>query len=573
MLDKKNAGSANKAQSKADFLKEIAALKDEVARAHRQIEKLQGSGRSGNGERDQEAVRASEKRLLEAVDSLPASFHLWDADERLVMTNRIQLEWLPEIADIMVPGLPMEELIRQMVERKLTDVKPGKEKEYVRDRLAFFRGLTTMVEEVRKSGGRWLQARHIRLPDGSLVSVRVDISDAKRNDEHFRQVQKMEAIGQLTGGLAHDFNNILGIVIGNLEILQRMLAHDRRASDRIEAAIDGATRGVDLTGHLLEFSRQQSQDAEIVNANNSIVDMRELLARPLTPAIDIRLRPAEVLWPVRMDRGEFENALLNLVLNGRDAMAGGGVLTIDTANRTVLAGDRDAPADIEPGDYAVVTVSDTGAGMDEDVLDKIFEPFFSTKTATQATGLGLSMVYGFVQRSGGYIRVRSELSKGSSVQLFLPRAEGRSINLDKFEDDVGLLVGGNETILVVDDESLLRNVAATYLRELGYQVLEAANGAEALDMLYDYPAIDLMFCDIVMPGGIDGYDLARRALEDRADLKIVFTSGFARNDDSLSLADQAIKEAVTHHLHKPYVRSELVRTVRMALGPTALNNP
>jgi PAS domain S-box-containing protein len=348
--------------------------------------------------------------------------------------------------------------------------------------------------------------------------------------EALRQSQKMEAVGQLTGGVAHDFNNLLQVVVGNIETLQRKLPDSfdrlRRAADN---AMAGAQRAVNLTQHLLAFSRRQPLDPQPLAINKLVGGMSDMLQRTLGELIEIETRLDPQLWYVEIDGNQLESALLNLAVNARDAMSGGGKLAITTSN--VHHDTRDAPLDAIPqGDYVLISVDDIGIGMTPDVLARVFEPFFTTKSVGHGTGLGLSQVYGFVKQSGGQIKIDSTPGKGTSIRIFLPRLVGAvPIPTDDEECSVPVL-SPVDTVLVVEDDPDVRAYTVDTVRELGYQVREARDGPSALKVLqtegYD---IDLLFTDVVLPGGMNGHQLAQQAQELHPRLKVLFATGYARD--------------------------------------------
>jgi signal transduction histidine kinase/DNA-binding response OmpR family regulator len=344
-----------------------------------------------------------------------------------------------------------------------------------------------------------------------------------------QQSQKLQAIGQLTGGLAHDFNNLLAAVGGSFTLIQRRLADGKPGAERyIEAGQDAVRRAATLTQRLLAFSRQQHLDPKPLDANRLIAGMEELIRRTVGPGIEVEVVGAGGLWPAKIDGPQLESALLNLCINARDAMApDGGKLTIETANKWL--DDRNAhERDLPTGQYISICVSDTGTGMPPDVIDKVFEPFFTTKPVGQGTGLGLSMVYGFVRQSGGQVRIYSEVGKGTTMCLYFPRHLGE-VEEPHHRAAVPRAHGHGQTVLIVDDEATLRMVISDGLEEDGYEVVAARNGATALQILRSDLHIDLMISDVGLPGGMNGRQLAHEARRHRPDLKILFITGFAEN--------------------------------------------
>lgn len=380
--------------------------------------------------------------------------------------------------------------------------------------------------------------------------------------EQLHQAQKMEAVGQLTGGLAHDFNNLLMIIIANLDLLETMLKGQPAAQKLVNAAVGASLRGAELTKQLLAFSRRQQLQPQPVDLNQLVSATAELLRRTLGEAIAIRTAFGRQIWTADADPSQVESALVNLSINARDAMPGGGALTIETANVTLddvyVADNPDATA----GDYVMLAVTDTGTGMPPDVVRRVFEPFFTTKPIGQGTGLGLSMVYGFAKQSGGHVKIYSEPGHGTTVRLYLPKArEQRTAAPIEESGDGGSLQGNDEVVLVVEDNEDVRSVTARQLGILGYRVIEAETAAEAMRVIDGDARVDVMFTDVVMPGGVSGFDLAENARARRPDLGILFTSGFTE----VSLRNNAALEQSAGLLSKPYRLEALARKIREAL--------
>jgi PAS domain S-box-containing protein len=383
--------------------------------------------------------------------------------------------------------------------------------------------------------------------------------EAERQREQLRQSQKMEAVGQLTGGLAHDFNNLLAIIIGNLDMLREVRADDAVTNELVRDALESALRGADLTRRLLAFSRRQPLKPERVEINDVISAIVHLLTRTLGENISIEMSLAPNVWPVQVDRAQFEAVIANLATNARDAMPRGGALLIDTQNGHLDAAYAAGHSDVTPGDYVVIEVSDSGTGMPPDVLSRIFEPFFTTKEQGKGTGLGLSMVFGFMKQSGGHVTVYSEPGRGTTFRLYLPRhREKAAVQEERSEQTVP--PGGSETILVVEDNAGLRRIVMRQLRDAGYRVLEAADAEAAMEIIDSSEPIDLLLTDIVMPGAMDGRDLARVAVARRPDVRTLLTSGFP---DARWTASGSHTEG--RLLGKPYRKEELRRVVREVL--------
>ena len=398
--------------------------------------------------------------------------------------------------------------------------------------------------------------------EGILVTAAIrDISERKQLARQLHQSQKMEAIGQLTGGIAHDFNNLLGVIIGNLDLLDRLVADNDVAVKRVQTAQKAAARGADITRRLLVFSSNEELKPSVVLLRDSIQNMIELAGRALGADIKITTHVDTSVPPLFVDPAGLESALLNLVVNARDAMPKGGsiiisshVQNLEESHPTVQAGE------VKAGSYVCVSVTDTGHGMSRETLERAFEPFFTTKPRNKGTGLGLAMVYGFVKQSGGAVRAYSELGQGTTVSFYLPLAADLSqpVPADA-PKPLNAKMGG--TVLVVDDEEDLIEVALAYLSEMGFATFEAKDGAGALEMLAQHDEIDLMVTDIVMPGGMNGVELVQRARALRPNLKIVYSSGFPAE----ALAEKSMPLVEGPLLRKPYQRAEFAAIVHSVM--------
>ncbi|MCW3849568.1 PAS domain S-box protein [Sphingomonas sp. LB-2] len=390
---------------------------------------------------------------------------------------------------------------------------------------------------VRKDGSRfWASVviDPIRNDDGRLIGfakVTRDLTEKRAIEEQLRQSQKMEAVGQLTGGLAHDFNNLLTGISGSLEMMQMRWAQGRTADfDRYFMAAHGAVkRAASLTHRLLAFSRRQTLDPKPTNVNRLLGGIEDLVRRTVGPSVDVEVVGASGLWPTLVDPNQLENAVLNLCINGRDAMPDGGKLTIETTNKWLderAARQQDLPV----GQYVAVCVTDTGTGMTPDVIAKAFEPFFTTKPLGEGTGLGLSMIYGFARQSGGQVRVYSEVGQGTTMCLYLPRYDGDAPadEVDRSAARSGP-VGDGEVVLVIDDEPTVRMLVAEVLGESGYAVIEAADGPSGVRILESNTRIDLLITDVGLPGGMNGRQVADAARASRPNLKVLFITGYAEN--------------------------------------------
>jgi signal transduction histidine kinase len=457
----------------------------------------------------------------------------------------------------------------------------------------------------RDSAIKWMEVRAVIVYDREnratrVVGVNVDVTDRKRAaaelrafaetleeavkertrelvaenearqraEESLRQAQKMEAVGQLTGGVAHDFNNLLTVVMGGLDVIHRQISAlpPSSAVSRIirakDMALQGAQRAATLTSRLLAFSRQQALVPQSVDANRLVAGMSDFLHRTLGESVSLETVLAGGLWRAFADANQLENAVLNLALNARDAMPNGGKLTIETANcyldQAYVTGLSEPVA---PGQYVMIAVADTGAGMSRETLERAFDPFFTTKDIGKGTGLGLSQVYGFVRQSSGHVKIYSELGEGTTVKVYLPRHSGDGGDIENADPVPDLThATGTEKILVVEDDDALRAYTTEILAELGYSVLSARNAASALAVL-DRNDIDLLFTDVVMPGGTNGRELAEEALRRKPGLKVLFTTGYTRN----AIVHQGRLDAGVELLGKPFSFADLAAKVRALL--------
>ena len=383
-----------------------------------------------------------------------------------------------------------------------------------------------------------------------------------------RQMQKMEAVGQLTGGIAHDFNNMLAIIIGSLDIAKRRLHSDvARLESCLDNAMEAAQRAAQLTGRLLAFSRQQPLEPRVLDVNRLVGGMSEMLRRTVGEDLRVETVLAGGLWPTFADPSQLENAILNLCVNARDAMPDGGRLTIETGNASLDDDYAAANSEESAGQYVQVCVTDTGAGMPPQVVERAFDPFYTTKGVGRGTGLGLSQVHGFVKQSGGHVKIYSEAGVGTSVKLYLPRSLAAEEKVDVARSaEAAPRARGEEIVLVVEDEERVRHLSVDALRELGYVVVQAADATEALSVLELQPRVDLLFTDIVMPD-MNGRRLADLARETRPDLKVLYTTGYTRN----AVVHNGVLDSGVAFLPKPFMLDQLARKVRSVLDGEGAN--
>lgn len=419
------------------------------------------------------------------------------------------------------------------------------------------RKLTTPAG-VRTVETRMVPIANARGSPALILAIVRDVTENREREVQLRQLQRLDAIGRLTGGVAHDFNNLLAIIHGNAELLRERTEDGTEPAEMIEDVIGAAGRGAELVRRLLAYARMQHLEPGAIDLNARLPNVIGLLHRVLGEDVAVRSRPADGLWPANVDPTQVDDAIVNLAINARDAMPGGGTLTIETSNVHL---DEDYAAhhvEVRPGEYVMLAVSDTGSGMPQDVIDRAFEPFFTTKEEGHGTGLGLSQVYGWVKQSGGHIKIYSELGHGTTIKLYLPRAETQA-EAGQGAPDPGTPCG-DETVLVVEDNPNVRKTVIRQLHDLGYETVEAESGGQALELARGGLEFDLLLTDVIMPGGMTGYQLADELRSERPSLKVLFTSGYtelAASNGSPARSDPL--------LSKPYRKQDLGRAVRAVL--------
>ena len=515
--------------------------------------------------RQQAALIAAEKRtrmVLEAMDGMG----VWTYD---IAADRFE----SDAGFAALYGFTAEEIRRgigltDVAARIHPDDRPALRAEHARARVSDEDGASEYRLRLPDGTLRWIMSRTHVMHDASgrreqIIGVGVDVTRQRELEERLRQAQKMEAVGQLTGGLAHDFNNLLAGISGALELMQVRLTQGRTGElpRYIGAAQTAAQRAAALTHRLLAFSRRQPLDPRPVDVARLIRGMEELLRGTLGPAVTVELHTDPASWPILADANQLENALLNLCINARDAMPDGGVVTITTENDWLDAADA-AARDLPAGAYLSLCVADTGTGMSPDTIARAFDPFFTTKPIGQGTGLGLSMIYGFVRQSGGHVQIHSVLGEGTRMCLHLPRHEGTAGAATERAAAAPLPAGDGETVLVVDDEPTLRMLVGEILGELGYRTLEAKTGAEALVLIEGDARIDLLVTDVGLPGGIDGRQVADCARAARPGLPVLFITGYAEN----AVVGNGPLEPGMALIAKPFAIDALAARVRAMLG-------
>jgi PAS domain S-box-containing protein len=526
---------------------QLSALNEEL---ERQVEE-----RTANAERSRRFMNAVVNNMQDAIvvnhnDRIafanPAFARLLGAASPAELMDRPVWEVLP-------PGsqAQSEERIRQMK-------SSGLPAPLIETQLSRVDGTTVDVE---------VAAAPFRLDhDTAILAIFHDVTARKAQELQLRQAQKMEAVGQLTGGIAHDFNNLLGVVIGNLDLLLEAGALPEEGSELLQAAMDASLRGAELTQRLLSFSRKQALSPRVMDFNERLPGLAALLRRTLGENIRVQMVPGADLHAAVADPGQLENAVVNLAINARDAMPNGGVLTIETANVHLDEIYAAQHSEVEPGDYVMLAVTDTGTGMAPDTVERAFEPFFTTKEPGRGSGLGLSMVYGFTKQSGGHVKIYSEAGHGTTVKLYLPRAL-QDADRAAAPAPAAPIPLGREAVLVVEDNGQMRDTAVRLLRELGYSVSEADSALAALELMDGGLQPELLFTDIVMPG-MSGYELAQAVRERRPGMKVLFTSGYAEASLRTGMAEAGPV------LGKPYRKRDLATRVRQVLdGETLAASP
>jgi PAS domain S-box-containing protein len=472
------------------------------------------------------------------------------AGERLIGRDRSEIIGRTE-ADLFPPAEA-----RQVREANMSVVESGEPRTFTDRKLTAasgVRSVETRMVPINNGGGT----------PGRILAIIRDVTDAKLREEQIRQLQRMDAIGRLTGGVAHDFNNLLAIVQGNSELLRDRLETGSEEAEMADDVVGAAGRGAELVRRLLAFARMQHLEPEAIDLNARLRDLLGLLQRSLGETITVRAKTGDGLWPAIVDPTQVDDAIVNLAINARDAMPGGGTLTVETENVTLEEDYAAHHVEVTPGDYVMLAVSDTGTGMSTEVIGRAFEPFFTTKREGEGTGLGLSQVFGWVKQSGGHIKIYSELGHGTTIKLYLPRAHAQSA--DKRPRPEVATPTGDETVLVVEDNPNVRKTVVRQLHDLGYKTIEAESGGSALQMVKDGAEFDLLLTDVIMPGGMTGYELADELRQARPGLKILFTSGYT--ELATAREQTALKDPL---LSKPYRKQDLGRAVRSVLDGGAV---
>ena len=510
------------------------------------------------------AVRKSEELNRGVLDSMLAQIAVLDRNGKIIAVNDAWRRFAAERI-----GDKPESSSRTHVGSNYLDIWRSSFDVLESEAMTVHEGLRSLLRGERSSftleyscrardEKRWflLSATPLKTEDGGAAVSHLDITERLAMEEQLRQSHRLDAVGQLTGGVAHDFNNMLTVILGNAELLQEGLERDVAHRELAEMIVGAANSAAELTKRLLAFARKQALNPIAVDSNQLITDMYPLLRRTLAANLEFEMVAESDVWQALVDPAQLENAVLNLCINARDAMLGGGRLRIETKNVELDEDYAAGHVDVKSGQYVSITVTDTGCGIAPDVLRRVFEPFFTTKDKGKGTGLGLAMVYGFIKQSDGHISIFSEPGQGTTVRMYLPRAVGDSPHA-AVATGAFRIIHGTETILLVEDDEQVRRFALSQLKSLGYNVLQAQNGVEAMELIERNERIDLLFTDVVMPG-MSGRQLADSARRRRPGLRVLFTSGY--NED-----------AIVHHgrldhgvqlLPKPYRRRELAKRIR-----------
>jgi PAS domain S-box-containing protein len=501
--------------------------------------------------------RASERRYRQVVDDIQEAIWI-HADGKIVFANPYAARMFGASSPEDLVGRPVLDLVHQ----------DDREQAAARTKIVYEEHKAVAPTEMRmvRLDGTTIVTLVQAIPiveNGRpcIMSTGHDVTAQRDTEAQLRQSQKMEAVGRLTGGIAHDFNNLLTVILGNADVLTEDSIDDNRRRDTARLIVQAASRSADLTRRLLAFSRRQPLQPQRIEANALTAGLESMLRRTLGEKIELEMRPGSEVWPLVADPAQVESALLNLAVNARDAMPSGGKLTIETANVHLDEEYAAHNAEVSPGDYVLLAVSDMGTGMPAHILERAFEPFFTTKGPGEGTGLGLSMVFGFAKQSRGHVKIYSEVGHGTVVKLYLPRAETAMPVAAETVPVQEEFPRGNETILVVEDDADVRKLAVGQLQSFGYRVIDAPDGPSALELCAGDLAIDLLFTDVVMPRGMTGKDLADKLRERCPALRVLYASGYTEN----AIMHQGRIDAGVQLLTKPYRRGDLARMARKVL--------
>jgi signal transduction histidine kinase/ActR/RegA family two-component response regulator len=510
-----------------------------------------------------EQARTRATKMDAIIAGMPDGLLMLDPELKLVEWNAHFPEFAGVPKDLLRTGLDFSEVLRaQAAAGEFGRVDVDAE---VARRMALLRsGESTGAIERTRPDGSTLELRRSRLSDGGFITLYTDISERRQAEQQLRQAQRMEAVGHLTGGVAHDFNNLLMVILGNLDMAQQSLeASDLlRAHRKIMTAQGGAQRAATLTKRLLAFARQQSLEPQPVDANRIVADMSDIIRHSIGSGVEFETVLAGGLWDAVADPNQLENALLNLAINARDALPDGGKITIETANTSLDAAYAANHAEVTPGQYVMVAVSDGGTGMTAEAAAQAFEPFFTTKEVGKGSGLGLSQVFGFIKQSNGHVKIYSELGAGTTVKLYLPRVTADHPPLIETDTPKPELPQARrqERILAVEDDADVLAYSVDALKTLGYQVFGVKDAESALTVLEGHPEITMLFTNVQLPG-LNGPELVERALQRRPDLAVLYTTSYTDN----AILHRGILDRDVKSLNKPFNLAELATTMRQVL--------
>ncbi|SFJ99927.1 CHASE3 domain-containing protein [Methylocapsa palsarum] len=496
---------------------------------------------------------SSERILLATLDSVREGVATFDADDRLLAWNAAFTRILGIAPDALARGAnlvfdPITHPAAAEVGAKIVSLREEGR-----------RAARAVLVERKTTDARRLEIFHNPLAGDSSITTLLDVTERRRADEMLLQTGKLQALGQMTGGVAHDFNNLLTIVIGCVGMLREAVGGNSKALERIEMTMLAAERGARLTKQLLAFARRQPLQPEVVAVGPLMTEILPLVLRAVGETIEVECISSGGLWNTIVDPAQFQSAVLNLAINARDAMPDGGKLTIEAVNASLDDSYAARHAEVEPGQYVMFAITDTGLGMDEATKSRALDPFFTTKPVGEGTGLGLPQVYGFVKQSGGHIKIYSEAGEGTTVKLYLPRSDGQAVA--RPIEPGAFASSAAETVLLADDDEIVRATVAAMLESLGYNVLTAAGGSEALKILEEGTKIDLLFTDVVMPGPIGGRKLAELARAMIPGLKVLFTSGYTEN----AIVHNGRLDPGVELISKPYTLDRLAAKLRRVL--------
>ena len=497
-----------------------------------------------------------QERSIQAIENASDGIAIWGPDERLIMCNTAYKNTHPHLTDILEPGLVFEEFIRLQAASGHVSLTVGGDDDFVASRLTEHRRQGGSDSEVMIDGSTF-RIRKQMLPDGSVIAFHTDVTDMRQYDAQLRQAQKMEAVGQLSGGIAHDFNNMLSVISGNIQLALRMPG-DPKNEDRFESALEGARRVASLTQRLLAYSRQQTLDPVTTDVAELIDGLLGLINSSLGETIRINVEIGPGLNDVEADQNQLENAILNLSLNARDAMPGGGELIISAHNQRVDEKFRRDHPEAKLGNYVTIAVEDGGRGIPENTIGKVFDPFFSTKDVGKGSGLGLSMVYGFVSQSGGFVTIDSEPDIGTTVAMHFPSLEIAARENDEASEAMPDFHGRGERVMVIEDDDDVREVTIAALEALGYEVIDGGDGSQAIEKLHQQKMpIDLLLSDVTLPNGNNGSDIARSIQEKWGATKVLLVSGYSQE----TLSQDGDGEPAYPLLPKPFEMNTLAKRI------------